>query len=184
MDLSVLDLYILSMIDRGCQTPYHLHREGGLSLGASSPALARLLKAKLVARLEEENANRRPRHQYTLTAQGRRMARTGWQPYLSGARPPNDLDSVLRIADMSAYYKGERSQIVRLLKSVGDQRMIKAEQSSLRLRNSELIIYARLRDRCDAARLAAEGSALIGISKELTIKETNKGKRTSRPALK
>ena len=76
---AVLDLYVLSLLDRGLETPYSLQREGGLSLGASTPSLRRLSTAHLVKRKEEQGSTNRPRHAYALTATGRDIARTGWQ---------------------------------------------------------------------------------------------------------
>src|SRR5579871_2443854 len=82
MEPSVLDVFILSMLDRGCETPYDLHRHGNLSLGAISPSLSRLLKEKLATRVEEVNATRRPRHRYALTRSGKQKARLGWKQIL------------------------------------------------------------------------------------------------------
>jgi hypothetical protein len=37
MTLSILDLFLLSMLDRGAQSPYELQRTAGVSLGAPFP---------------------------------------------------------------------------------------------------------------------------------------------------
>ena len=37
MRLPVLDLYVLSLLERGLETAYSFQREVGLSLGASTP---------------------------------------------------------------------------------------------------------------------------------------------------
>src|ERR1700733_14201594 len=47
---SVLDLFILSLLDRGLETPYDLNRQGGLSLGSTVPALRRLESAGPIKR--------------------------------------------------------------------------------------------------------------------------------------
>jgi hypothetical protein len=49
MKLSVLDLFALSMLQRGLTTPYDLLRDAGLSQSASLPALSRLLDQVLEA---------------------------------------------------------------------------------------------------------------------------------------
>ena len=48
MSLSVLDLFVLSLFDRGLETPYDLQRQAGVSLGSSVPALRRLEAAGLI----------------------------------------------------------------------------------------------------------------------------------------
>lgn len=50
MIVSVLDIFLLSMLDRGAQSPYELQRMAGVSLGASVPSLRRLTASKLVTR--------------------------------------------------------------------------------------------------------------------------------------
>ncbi len=169
MALSVLDVFVLSMLDRGCQTPYDLHRDGNLSLGAISPSLSRLLKEKLVTRVEGQSATKRPRHNYKATAAGRRLARTGWQTYLDSGRGPTDLDALLRIVDLALHYKAARTQIVRLLKNAGIQRHRQAQKLSIEALDPGAV-YVRLRVRCDADRLWAEGTALLTVAKELGSK--------------
>ena len=91
MNLSVLDAFILSLLDRGLETPYDLQRQGGLSLGASTPELLRLVKAELVKRAEGASSTNRPRHQYQLTTTGKREARAAWKPFLNDSEPPPDI---------------------------------------------------------------------------------------------
>src|ERR1035441_10434725 len=101
MTLSVLDLFLLSMLDRGAQSPYDLHRAAGVSLGASVPSLRRLTASKLVTRTEGTAATNRPRHSYKLTAAGKQAAKAGWTTYFQEASAGVDLDSLLRIVDMA-----------------------------------------------------------------------------------
>jgi DNA-binding PadR family transcriptional regulator len=70
--MSVLDLYILAMIEQGFETPYALHRNAKISLGASNPALKRLRKARLIVMEAESTSSNRPRHHYLLTSAGKR----------------------------------------------------------------------------------------------------------------
>jgi DNA-binding PadR family transcriptional regulator len=184
MPLSVLDLYILSMFDRGCETPYDLHRDANLSLGAISPCVSRLLKAKLVTRVEEVNATRRPRHRYALTRAGKQQARTGWKEYLQSDTAPTDVDSVLRLADVAHYYKAGVHQIIKLLNSAGKKRLSRAEQLSIAVRGTEGTTYADLKNRIDGDRLSAEGSALIRIAEELDGRRTQGKKPAARRSLK
>jgi DNA-binding PadR family transcriptional regulator len=75
---SVLDLFILSVLDRGLETPYDLNRQGGLSLGSTVPALRRLETAGLVRKKAAVGSSKRPRHWFQLSAAGRKLARGGW----------------------------------------------------------------------------------------------------------
>ena len=167
MDLSVLDVFILSLLDRGLETPYDLQRQGGLSLGASSPALQRLLKANLIKRGEGASATNRPRHQYQLTALGKREVRAAWEPFLVDDPPP-DIDSILRIADMAAHYRAQKPKIRSFLKRASEKRSQLAQHadlSSAGTRSGDRILYMSMRAHCDAARLRAEADTLVKLAR-------------------
>ena len=164
MEPSVLDVFILSMLDRGCETPYDLHRHGNLSLGAISPSLSRLLKEKLATRVEEVNATRRPRHRYALTRSGKQKARLGWKQILLSGEVPSDMDSLLRLADLANHYKAPARLTVKMLESAGRQRLAKAEQLSITVRETTANTYGDMRNRMDSARLRAEGDALLSLA--------------------
>ena len=108
---SVLDLFILSLLDRGLETPYDLQRQGGLSLGSTVPALRRLESAALVRKKASVALSQRPRHWFQLSAAGRKLARRGWIPLLEN-QPPSDFDAVLRLADMARHYRTRPADIV------------------------------------------------------------------------
>src|SRR5260370_4982045 len=101
---SVLDLFILSVLDRGLETPYDLNRQGRLSLGSTVPALRRLETAGLVRKKAAVGSSKRPRHWFQLCAAGRKLARGGWIPLLKD-QPPSDFDAVLRLADMAQHHR-------------------------------------------------------------------------------
>lgn len=183
MELPVLDLFVLSMLDRGCQTPYDLHRDGKLSLGAISPSLSRLLKEKFVTRVEEENATKRPRHNYKVTAAGKRQARTGWQAYLNSNQALTDLDALLRIVDLALHYKADRNQAVRLLKDAGLQRHRQAQRLSIAAQDPGTVVYVQLRTRCDSDRLLSEGTTLLAFAKELGSKTPRSSLLRDNPTL-
>jgi DNA-binding PadR family transcriptional regulator len=179
MELSLLDLYVLAMFDRGCETPYDLHRDANLSLGAISPSVSRLFKEKLVTRVDEVNATRRPRHRYALTRSGKEQARAGWKRVLHSGEVPGDLDSVLRLADLAHYYKGSSHHILKLLDSAGKQRLAKSEQLSITVRDTTAnSSYGHMRNRIDSARLHAEGTALVGMAEEFGRK-SSRGKKSA-----
>src|ERR1700674_192044 len=131
MSLSVLDVFVLSLLDRGLETPYDLQRQGGLSLGASTPALQRLVKGNLVVRAESASATNRPRHLYQLTPTGKREARAAWKPFLEGNDSPPDIDSILRIADMAAHHGAEKPKIRSFLKRAAERKSQLAQHADL-----------------------------------------------------
>jgi DNA-binding PadR family transcriptional regulator len=174
MNLSVLDVYVLSLLDRGLETPYDLQRQGGLSLGASTPALRRLVKANFVERADGESATNRPRHEYQLTPSGKQAARSGWKPFLDSDDPSSDLDSLLRIVDMAAHYQSDKQKVRGFLKRAADGKSLLAQHATLNTaanRSDDRILYLSMRVRCDASRLQAEADALLELSRLFPPKE-------------
>ncbi len=186
----LLDIYVLSLLDRGIQTPYALQRQGGLSLGASTPSLRRLAEARLVKRRQEDGMTNRPRHVYTLTLSGRELARTGWREYFESARLPSDLDSLLRLCDVASHYGASRAEVARLLKSASQRRATLARRSVPMADEDCDVMYLPMRSRCDAARLKAEADALGEMAAEMAGKRSRPlgsgrtSNRTPRPAHK
>ena len=121
MTCSVLDLFILSLLDRGLETPYDLQRQGGLSLGSTIPALRRLKEAGMVRMLKPLGASKRPRHSYQLSALGRTRVQNDWKTYLKSPRQI-DLDAVLRVADMAKHYNAKTTDIAAFLVTAASER--------------------------------------------------------------
>jgi DNA-binding PadR family transcriptional regulator len=173
MTLSVLDLFLLSMLDRGAQSPYELQRTAGVSQGASVPSLRRLLAAKLVTRKDGIAATNRPRHAFTLTAGGRKAVRTGWKSHFIADSTGSDLDSLLRIVDMAAHYGADKKQLKAFLKHAAEVRCLMADKADLAQRSTASLskaAYLRMRAACDAVRLSAEGDALLSLSSSFGAK--------------
>lgn len=167
MTLSVLDLFVLSMLDRGCQTPYDLQRQAGLSLGGTVPALRRLTKAGLLIRVDGDTGAKRPRHHYRLTAKGTDRARNGWEEHVGGAKIPADLDSVLRLADLASYYRAPKIRIATFLKQATRTRRQMADEAGVALSHRErgtASSYVTFRLRLDAGRFAAEAKVLARLA--------------------
>ncbi len=166
MNLTILDLFILSAIDRGAGSTYDLQRDAGISLGASTPSLARLTRAKLVSKEEGRSSTNRPRTSFQLTASGKREVRNSWQQLLND-QTITDLDSILRIADMASHYGGDPQRIKSYLRRAGEQRIRMAEQAKLKSEMTPIrpkrLRYSRMRAQCDEQRLKAEGNALMLI---------------------
>src|ERR1035437_8827442 len=126
---SLLDIYIVSLLDRGFETCYDLQRRGGLSLGSSIPALRRLEAASLVRKTGAVGTSTRPRNGYQVSAAGRRLARTGWIPLLRDP-PPTDLDALLRLADLATHYGAKVTAIVSLFKRSAKDRALLSKRAS------------------------------------------------------
>jgi len=181
MTLSILDIFVLSMLDRGAQTPYELQRTAGLSQGAAVPSLRRLFAAKFVTREEGIAATNRPRHEYRLTPEGKKAARSGWKAHFQEASSGSDLDSLLRILDMGAYYGAEKKQLKLFLKQAADARGLMADKAGLAQRSTASLnkaAYLRTRAACDAVRLRAEADALRSLSSSFGSKGTVEGQQT------
>lgn len=177
---SVLDVFVLSLLDRGLETPYDLHRQGGLSLGASTPALQRLVTAGLVKRAEGESATNRPRHEYRLTPSGKKAAQSAWKPFLDD-EPPSDLDSLLRVVDMAAHYRADKRKIYSFLTRAIARRSQLAQHAGLSVsatRKGDRASYTAMRIHCDAARLLAETDALATISLQFRTKGVVEGQQS------
>jgi DNA-binding MarR family transcriptional regulator len=180
MTLSVLDVFVLSMLDRGAQTPYELQRTAGLSQGAAVPSLRRLLGAKLVMRKDGLAATNRPRHAYSLTPDGKKAARTGWKVHFNEGSAGVDLDSLLRIVDMAAHYGAEKKQLKSFLKQAADARGLMADRADLAQRGAKSLnkaAYLRTRATCEAVRLRAEADALRSLSSSFGSKGTVEGQQ-------
>jgi DNA-binding PadR family transcriptional regulator len=181
MTLSILDVFILSMLDRGAQTPYELQRTAGLSQGAAVPSLRRLLDAKLVTREDGLAATNRPRHEYRLTPEGKKAARSGWKAHFQETSSGSDLDSLLRIVDMAIHYGADKAKIKSFLKHAAKSRELMAEKAGLTERgftSSDKASYMRMRAYCDAARLGSEGEALLRLAAPFGSKRVVEGQQS------
>ena len=167
METPILDLYILSLLERGLETPYDLNRKGGISLGASTPALKRLIDNKLVRRANGPAAGKRRANRYSLTEAGREQAHQGWRPYFKELRVPADLDSVLRLVDLAMQHKLKQAQITEFLKQAARDRSDLAREAGARMatRQQNPLSYAATRSIWDWTRLEAEAQAMSDLAK-------------------
>jgi len=168
---SVLDLFILSVLDRGLETPYDLNRQGGLSLGSTVPALKRLETAGLVRKKAAVGSSKRPRHWFQRSAAGRKLARGGWIPLLKD-QPPSDFDAVLRLADMARHYRARPADIITFLEAAASERRSSARVFEHRERRDSLGLVAT-REAWDVARLRAEAKFLEGLAQSFGRNHAN-----------
>lgn len=169
MDLSVLDLFILSLLDRELKTPYDLHSQTGMSLGASVPALQRMKKRRLIRRQESYGSGKRLRHCYELTEAGVEQARHGWRTYLS-SKPPNDIEAILRLVDIAMHYRSKQADVTNFLKRAAAEKQALAKEADARafLPKEKPLSYTAARKTCEAARLRGEADALTRLAEAST----------------
>jgi DNA-binding PadR family transcriptional regulator len=174
---SVLDLFILSLLDRGLETPYDLQCQGGLSLGSTVPALRRLAAAGLIRKRAGAGASKRPRHSFQLSAAGRTRARNGWKACLNA---PNqmDIDAVLRVADMAQYYNARTADMVEFFEAVVLERRVPGRFRILDSDGkSSSLGHMPTRRAWNAARLKAEAKFLAALAKSVTSASASRSKR-------
>ena len=177
MPQSVLDLFILSMFDRGFETGYDLQRVAGLSLGSSIPALRRLEAAGLVRKTGAVGTSKRPRHGYKVSEAGRKLARTAWIPLLKYP-PPTDLDALLRLADLASHYGTTATAIASLLRrSAKDRALLSKRASAGKVKEgAPSLLYLATRNGWDSGRLAAEARFLTALAKSVSALPRKKSK--------
>ncbi len=93
-----LDMFLLGLVKGGLITPYDWQSKAKVSLGASLPAVKRLLNAGLLKKLSK---GPRGRHEFCLTPEGRdAVLPRNLDRYLGDALddPPGDLESAIRLA--------------------------------------------------------------------------------------
>ena len=174
---SVLDLFILSLIDRGLQTPYDLNRQGGLSLGSTLPALRKLAAAGLIRKEEAIGTSKRPRHTYQLSGTGRTKAREGWKKYLK-THDQMDLDAVLRVTDMAQHYNSKVADVVGFLEALILERKMPRRSSLVKSDRTKVALgYKSVLVAWNAERLKSEAKFLATLTKSIKSTATSRSKR-------
>jgi DNA-binding PadR family transcriptional regulator len=167
--LSILELFILSCINRGLTTPYLMQREGGLSLGATSPTLPKMVKLGLVHRFTDETPTNRPRHEYSLTREGKQQVKLGWKTHLEAPTPPSDLDALLRLVEMAKYNGAVAVPLAELVKRAAKSRANMAERCSLEAASLDAapVSYRAAKANLDSLRYHAEADGLMALASEI-----------------
>jgi DNA-binding PadR family transcriptional regulator len=164
--VSILDLFVMSLLDRGLKTPYDL-LQAGVSLGSSIPALARMERGGLVHRKQSGEIGKRQRHNFSLSARGRKRVLHDGAGLLSQP-PPADFDSVLRVIDIAHGIDASASEIGVFLKNAIQDRLALLKSAPGRNDGQgDQLQFKMTRKRWDAARLKAEARFLSEIAKSL-----------------
>ena len=159
-----LELFVLALIQREINTPYHLRETVGLSPGASIPVLKRLQE---VGYVRPSEPGVRGRTEFKITTSGKQYLSSGWLPLLH-ASVPGDLEAAIRIASLALLSGADKKTVADSLKRAAtmkstDSKRRKREaavmESSLSsVRSAEL--YRWMQAAHKAARLAAEAKFL------------------------
>ena len=124
-----LDLFLLALITEGLATPYGWQTKARISLGASLPAVRRLIADGLIA---EQDAGPRGRREFTLTRAGRReLSNLGLLLQDALEEPITDVDSILRLACL-AIVNGKRGIAEKLLVQAAEEHNKRSRQAKKR----------------------------------------------------
>ena len=180
---SVLDLYLLSLIDRGLRSRYEWQRHGGVSLGSSSPALLRLHAAKLIRAEKATGDSKRVRQAVQLTVIRRKVVRSEWRRYLD-KESTADVEAILRIVDMTGHYGARSAELSAFLKKMAAKRMEAERGRGPRLaQDDDFRTAVGLQQLWASARTRAEASFLLGIA-AAQAKKQEPASTTTRSAAK
>ena len=164
---SLLDVYILSLFDRGFETAYDLQTQGGISLGSSVPALERMESFGLIERKASAKPGRRKRYAFSLTEKGRQIVQRCWASLLA-TPPPGDLDSVLRAVDILKAYRVAPRKIVKYLsRASADRAELAAKAARSDSSSTPGMAYLAHRRAWDLQRSRAEAKFLAQLAKSV-----------------
>jgi DNA-binding PadR family transcriptional regulator len=169
MTLTSLELLLLALVEQGCNTPYRLKEDAGISVGAALPALNRLKSRGLLERAEQAARNKQ---EFDVTARGRKAIVSEAKRLLAELKsvPSNDAESVLKLAAL-AVSKNQHRVGASLLKNVGVARrqltkFTLEERAAIDTTNLASI-YRTMTEACTSARSKAEAEALITLANHL-----------------
>jgi DNA-binding PadR family transcriptional regulator len=163
MEVSILERYILSLLDRGLRSKYELQRQGGISLGSSTPALKRLLAAGLITERDSADGTNRVRQILKVTSAGRRIARQAWHQHLD-TEAGLDAEAILRVVDIASHQDIPRSEIIDFLNTMASQR----DRFAADIDKSASEGIVGLQERLAAYRANAESVFLRDLAKSLS----------------
>lgn len=169
--LRTLDLFLLMLVNDEIRTPYEWQARAGVSLGASLPAVKRLLANGLVTEAEKGSRGRR---KFRITRSGRQTLQN-IDVYLEQALDelPGDLESVLRLACM-AISETKIELAKKLLLQAGEEHAKRSRRAGRRAgvppkKSSAAELYTAALAHCDASRLGATSKSLASLVSVLRL---------------
>jgi predicted transcriptional regulator len=165
-----LDLFVLALVQSGMATTYDLKSQAGLSVGSTSPILARLEKAGLVEAPKAERS--RGARRFSITTAGRKHLSAGWKQLVE--RRPTDTDEILRITYI-AWVMGFPEIAATFVENsaAGLNHLAATRQAEVNQLRGTLggqvggQAFRWLRAGADAARLQAQAAALTQLGRQI-----------------
>ena len=182
--MTSLDLYILMLLKRGINTPYSLRTRGGISLGASLPAIRRLLDRHLV---KEIAGGTRGKREFQPTKMGEREL-GNLEGYLERALKDStsDIASDLRMV-ACAVASGKRQVAIDLLEKAVLEYSSRSDQLAgtlpdLLAEGDLASLYLGLTGYCENQTLRSYAESLRSLASHFGNQRTppTSGRRTSR----
>jgi DNA-binding PadR family transcriptional regulator len=168
--LTSLELLLLALVEEGCNTPYRLKENAGISVGAALPALNRLKSRGLLGRAEQSARNKQ---EFEVTSLGKKTIASEIKRQLAEVRAGHsyDAESVLRLSALE-FSKRRGRAAASLLKDAGLARrqLIKLNSEDRgAIDTTDLAsIYRTVTEACASARSKAEAEALITLGDQLS----------------
>jgi len=166
-DIRPLDMYLLGLVRGGLITPYDWQSKGRVSLGASLPAVKRLLKAGL---LERTRLGPHDRHEHALTNKGDdELDRLSGYVRRAQDEVPKDLESVVRLACL-ATVAGRAATAKKFLMEAADYHRKRARAAGKRkisnpVRSGLGELYSIALTNCEAAQETALARELESLAR-------------------
>lgn len=170
-----LSMLLLLAVDQlQSATVYSLHSKLGLSMGSTSPALARMEKEGL---LTSVTGGDRGKTSFSLTPAGRQLLKDRWKETFRD--PKKDVEEVLRVVTL-AFALGDssdRNSATGYLEAASRARVETAEREQQEaeelkeLASTPFGLYDWMRSLCSGARMQSEATALSKIAREIRKEE-------------
>jgi DNA-binding PadR family transcriptional regulator len=174
--LTSLEVLLLALVEQGCNTPYRLKEDAGISVGAALPALNRLKSRGL---LERATQSARNKQEFEVTARGKKAIVSETKRLLAELRTGqfNDVESALRLAALTLS-KNQAPAAESLLKNTGLARrqLAKLQSKECGAISTEGLasIYRTMNGIRALARSAAEAEALVALADQISRRKIRK----------
>jgi DNA-binding PadR family transcriptional regulator len=174
--LTSLEVLLLALVEQGCNTPYRLKEDAGISVGAALPALNRLKRRGL---LERATQSARNKQEFEVTARGKKAIVSETKRLLAELRTGqfNDVESALRLAALTLS-KNQAPAAESLLKNTGLARrqLAKLQSKECGAISTEGLasIYRTMNGIRALARSAAEAEALGALADQISRRKIRK----------
>ena len=178
---SSLELFLLAAVGHGISSSYDLLTRFRFSVGATHPALNRLLEGGLIKEARPGAGARPEKLAFQITEKGRKVLMADARQLL-GEKPPQELEPVLRIACL-ALVTGSPTAAAEYLRTVANERL---ERAARRAKDAveashpsrTVDFYPWMKAICDRYQLEAESRGLRKVASE--VARSRRKSRSSR----